>query len=307
MGWAVDLRVVRLSSPFRRSPSFALVLTHPHPELRSRQETLGRRINSHASTCSFRGAFLGPALLAIISASALLPCSFAAESMLPGTSNVMMGAAAGTRYVRLNQFDFAALLPPPPAPGSVAALADLDTVLSVQAFRDEVQVRWARTIEKDDVFLHREILGDWFEPNQLPLTRALFRALSADLKAVDAAAKQPFQRQRPYEIDARVTPCVARPASTCYPSGTALQAMVWAEVLAQVFPAKRAELTARAHRAAWARVIGGVHFPSDLVAGRKLVEPFLAACRQSAAFERDFEAAREELLAAAPKSNGPGR
>lgn len=283
------------------------MLTHPHPERRSLIELLGSRIRPRLGIFSFRAALIGPALLTILSAAALLPRSFAAESMLPGTGNVMMGAAAGTRYVRLNLFDFAALLPPPPAPGSLAAATDLDTLLAVQAFRNDEQMRWARTIEQDDVFLNREVLGDWFEPNQLPLTRALFRALAADLKAVDAAAKQPFQRQRPYEIDARVAPCVARPASSSYPSGTALQAMVWAELLAQVFPAKRAELIARAHRAAWARVIGGVHFPSDLVAGRKLVEPFLVACRQSATFERDFEDAREELLAAAPKSNAPGR
>lgn len=242
---------------------------------------------------------LATATLFVITAQCMLVSGLpAAESMLPGSGNAMLGPSGGARFIRLQDFDFPALLPPPPAPGTVLALADLDTVLSVQTFRTEEQVKWARVIEKDDVFLNREILGDWFDATALPATAAFFRALADDLKAVDGASKLPFKRQRPYEIDGRVAPCVARPSSTSYPSGSALQALVWAELLAEVFPERRGELVTRAHRAAWGRVIGGAHFPSDLVAGRMLLEPFLSACRRSPAFQRRFEAARREMLAA---------
>ena len=215
--------------------------------------------------------------------------------------NVMRPAAASpaTRWVKVEALNFVALLPPVPAAGSVAARADLDAVLQVQAWRTPEQIAWAKVVESDEVFNHAAVLGPWFTAARLPQTAAFFKALSDDLGAIDAASKKPFLRARPATVDARVEPCVRLPKSTSYPSGTALQAQVWAELLAEILPAKREALIARSHRAGWGRVIGGVHFPSDLEAGRQLAGPFLAECRKSPEFKAAFEACRRELTAAA--------
>ncbi|HEY1111408.1 MAG TPA: phosphatase PAP2 family protein [Opitutaceae bacterium] len=226
-----------------------------------------------------------------------LPISAQPAGTGEGTANVMLGTRETARFVRVQDLDFPALLPPPPPAGSISAAADLDTVLQVQSSRTAQDVAWATTIEKDDVFLNREIVGDWMEASNLPVTAGFFRSLASDLKAVDAASKLPFQRRRPYEVDARVKPCVSRPASSSYPSGSALQALVWAELLSELLPAKREALLQRAYRAAWGRVIGGVHFPSDIEAGRRLAAPFLKACRASPEFRARFEAVREEFAA----------
>jgi acid phosphatase (class A) len=214
--------------------------------------------------------------------------------------NVMRaGAAGGGHFVRASAINYTAVLPPPPAADSVAAQAEIETILQVQAWRTPEQIAWAKLIEQDHVFNHTTVLGAWFAAERLPRAAEFFRKLGEDLKAVDAAAKQPFQRARPWAVEARVQPCVARPASTSYPSGTAMQAVVWAELLAEIVPGKSAALRERAHRAGWGRVIGGVHWPSDVAAGQRLADDFLAVARRSAAFGAAWAEARAEIAAAA--------
>lgn len=230
-------------------------------------------------------------LLALLAGGAL----GAAENVM----QVPAKAVAGARYVEPRDVDFVALLPPPPAPDSLAAQADVETVLQVQAARTPDAVAWAQLIDRDEVFNHAAQLGAWFRADRLPRTAEFFKVLGEDLRAFDRAAKAPFRRDRPWVVDARVQPCVPRPTSSSYPSGSALQSTVWAELLGEVFPAQREALRARADRAGWGRVIGGVHFPTDVVAGRRLAPVFLAACRAKAEFQADFAAVRAELLAAA--------
>lgn len=226
--------------------------------------------------------------------------------MAPPAANVMApragapGTPAAPHFVRLDAFDFRALLPAPPAAGSLEARADLETVLQVQAWRTPEQVAWAKRVARDSVFYNHEVLGAWFAEERLPVAAAFFRRLGDDLRALDGASKLPFLRARPSAVDARVRPCVDLPTSSSYPSGSGMQAFVWAELLAEIFPAQRAGLLERAARAAWGRVIGGVHFPSDVLAGRKLAEAYLAVAREVPEFSRQFAAVTAELRAAAP-------
>jgi acid phosphatase (class A) len=225
------------------------------------------------------------------------------------TAMMTPAAATGPHFVTLAAFDFTRLLPPPPAANSIFARAELDVVVQVQAARTPEQVAWAKVVDADTVFNFADTLGAWFQRGTLPATDAFFKDLGDDLRAMDRASKTPFQRPRPFAVDAAVQPCVRLPTSTSYPSGTALQEFAWAELLAEVFPDRRAALLARAERAAWGRVTGGVHFPSDLAAGRQLVPAFLAECRKSAVFRAGFERCRDELRAAvsSPESPAPSR
>lgn len=226
-------------------------------------------------------------------------------SVAPAQENVMRPAVpvpapanAGPmapQFVSLTAFDFRALLPEPPAAGSIAAQSDLEAVLQVQAWRTPEQVAWALRVEKDSVFNHAEILGGWFGAERLPRAEMFFKRLADDMRALDGAAKKPFLRPRPSMIDPRVQPCVTLPTSTSYPSGSGMQAFVWAQLLAEAVPAKRDALMARAHRAAWGRVIGGVHFPNDVVAGARLADAYLVEARKNAAFREAWAAARDEI------------
>ncbi len=205
------------------------------------------------------------------------------------------------RFVRIDALDLKSIVPPPPAAGSFAAHAELQTLLQVQAWRTDEQVAWARTVARDVVYNCAPIIGRWFTAERLPRTASFFTLLADDMKALDSLAKKPFLRQRPSQVDLRIEPCVTIPPSSSYPSGSATQSLVWAELLAEIFPAKREELLNRAERAAWGRVIGGVHYPSDLVAGQILARAYLAECRKSRVFQDAFAASRAELVEAAGK------
>lgn len=195
--------------------------------------------------------------------------------------------------------DLAKVLPPPPAPGSMAADADLESVREAQMWRTEVQIAWAKRVDVGDMFMYGDVLGPWFKAENLPLTAALLHDVNSDVRLLGESVKDRFQRPRPPLVDSRIQPCVPIPKSSSYPSGHTLRFFVAAEILGDAFPEKRAALLDYAHRAVWGRIIGGVHFPSDLVGGWTTAHAFAAEIRKSEAFRTRFEACRQELEAAA--------
>jgi acid phosphatase (class A) len=97
------------------------------------------------------------------------------------------------------------------------------------------------------------------------LTKALIRTgLDIELTKVY------FNRQRPYVTHPEITPCIPLEKSKAYPSGHAALAQMYAVVLGEFFPERRFQLLKRAEEVAIIRVLGGVHHPSDIVAGKKL-------------------------------------
>lgn len=82
-----------------------------------------------------------------------------------------------------------------------------------------------------------------------------------------------------------------------YPSGHSTRGTVFAFVLAELFPAQREAILARGREAGWLRVQGGVHYPSDILAGRVLGLAIGHALMRSPAFQADLAAARAELAA----------
>lgn len=189
-----------------------------------------------------------------------------AEPMPPNGATTSHKAQGG-HFVKPEVFDWKKLLPPPPAPNSIAAQADLETVLHVQEARTPEQVAWARFIAEDDVFKNARVLGNWFSAANLPYTAGFFQEVNDDGGAAVNGLKKLYPRKRPPFLDPHVHPCVFVPATGSYPSGHSSQAWLWAEILAQIFPEKQTELYERARAVMWGRVIGGAHYPSDTTAG----------------------------------------
>ncbi|MDP2874777.1 MAG: phosphatase PAP2 family protein [Holophaga sp.] len=198
------------------------------------------------------------------------------------------------RFLVGSKVDFVAAIPPPPAPGSLAAAADLEAVLQVQVWRTPKSVAWAKAVHIGTVWNFSETLGPWFVEAKLPRLALLFRDIGKELGPISAAAKTPFQRPRPFRMDARVLPCIPPPEGFSYPSGHALYLFMQAEVLAEIFPGARQALFDYAHRAAWGRILAGVHFPTDLVAGQILAKTFVDEIKKSAAFQDEIMACQIE-------------
>ena len=203
---------------------------------------------------------------------------------------------AESHFVQPEAVDWKTLLPPPPAPGSIAALGDVETVLQVQAARTPADVAWAKLIEQDKVFVdYGDVLGPWFEEKNLPALAAFLADVTTDAKRVSDRMKDLYPRKRPPIVEPTVQPVVKIPTSNSYPSGHSLRAYVWAAVLGDVFPDRQADLFTRAHKVAWGRVIGGVHFPTDTIGGRVAAQAIVAELRKSPAYRAEVEKCRAEV------------
>ena len=113
--------------------------------------------------------------------------------------------------------------------------------------------------------------------------KSLFDAARADEKKLLDAAKRHYDRPRPVALDARIQPCLEPIVNSAYPSGHATWVFMAAVLLADMVPERRAAIWARAEDFARQRMVGGVHYRSDIDAGRiagPVVASFMLASPQ---------------------------
>ena len=184
------------------------------------------------------------------------------------------------------------VLPAPPALGSLADLADLETVLRVQVTRTPSDVEFAEKVASTDL----GVIWPGYSNEAFPKTAKLLGEVFSDLAFVLREAKELHQRPRPPKSHPAVHPCLVVPSSFSYPSGHSTVGFVLAGFFSAIAPEKRDEVLERAHRFAWARIVGGVHYPSDVVGGRLLAEAFLAQLLKNPDFLAQIPATRAELV-----------
>ena len=195
--------------------------------------------------------------------------------------------------------ELSSLLPPPPAAGSPVARQDLETVLGVQATRTHADEEAARADTEHSVFRFADVFGSDFNVAALPKTAAFFEHVAKYDKAEVKRAKEYWHHPRPPVVSSQVRPLAQeKPDDWSYPSGHATLGHSEAVLLANMVPEKRAEIFARADLYAQHRIVMGVHFPSDVEAGRLAGTVIGAQLLQQADWQTDFQAARTELRAA---------
>jgi acid phosphatase (class A) len=168
-------------------------------------------------------------------------------------------------------------------------------LLKLQTARTPEQVARATAEDPLTVYAFAPVLGTNFTAATLPVTDKLLARVGAQTSAVSARSKKLWKRARPFVTDPRIQPVGRKPTSPAYPSGHATRAFAWAVVLGELFPAKKAELLERAKEIGQNRLIIGVHYPSDVAAGTKLGQAIGAKIIASAVFQKDAEAARQEI------------
>lgn len=164
----------------------------------------------------------------------------------------------------------AALAGPPPAAGSDEAKADLAIVLWEQRTRTAEDVRRAEAGVKLGLASFAEALGPGFDPARHPRTEALLAAVAEEARQATGELKRRWLRQRPFVADPRVQPAIEREPTPSYPSGHAARGVVFARVLAELAPERREALLQRGLSIGYDRVIGGVHWPSDVEASQRI-------------------------------------
>lgn len=230
--------------------------------------------------------------------AATSPTATAATAAPPVTAS---NAAPDTaRCVDASSLDLRRILAPPPGTDSPRARAELDELLRIQAHRTSSEADLARRDAVRSIYRFAEALGDarGLRTARLPRTLALLRHIGFDETAVLTPAKRDFARPRPFAVEPRLAPIVARPTSGSYPSGHSLWAYTTALVLSDMVPERRAQLLARANQYARNRTVAGVHYPSDVEAGKLAGTALAAMLFACPAFEREEAAARKELRGA---------
>jgi acid phosphatase (class A) len=200
-------------------------------------------------------------------------------------------------YLKVGKPDAAALLAPPPVPGSAEQTADLDEVRAVFHAAGSNDVAAAYSEKSFTVFNFAPAVGPFFVSNNLPQTAAFFARVQSDAAAVTDQGKDFFRRPRPYTTD----PALANgklEKSFSYPSGHSTESMVLALVLADLLPEKRDAIIAHARTIGWHRVQIARHYATDIYAGRVLALAIVKQFQKSDAFQKDFAAVKEELAAA---------
>lgn len=159
-----------------------------------------------------------------------------------------------------------------PELGTAESDEDFFILRYYQRTRTQEQCRIAA--EQDSVTLR-----SLYARNGGPLTDAEALRLTPRLLLVYAEAganiyiaKNLYKRPRPYLVDETLTPCAPEESSYAYPSGHTTLAYVLAHVLTDIYPERAEALMDWAKFISENRVLGGVHHPSDLVAGKKLAQ-----------------------------------
>lgn len=157
-----------------------------------------------------------------------------------------------------------------PAQGSRAEVNDFEILLSYQKARTRADCAVARS-EVTQGFM------TFFAGKYGPLTYAEGKKIYPQISKIYAPyyqnafkAKNIFKRKRPYYSNNQIIPCIKKESSYAYPSKHATMAHAYAVVLIKLFPTRAAAIKKRAEDIGLNRVIGGVHHPSDIVAGKKL-------------------------------------
>lgn len=215
---------------------------------------------------------------------------------LPGVLAAPPARAAEWAYVGAADLDLTVLLPPPPAADSDLQRREIEQVLAAQAAADLGRVARAladsaRSVEAT----FGAVLGPRFDSASLLQAARLFALVARSESAVTGPAKKFFGRVRPYLADGRVKVLVPPSWDGSWPSGHTTRATTFAAVLTAMLPEKRADLWARAADYAWSRVIGGMHYPLDLEAGRRAGTALAAVLFATPAFRADFPAAKAEV------------
>jgi len=197
---------------------------------------------------------------------------------------------------------FVAQFPPPPAQGSPRSRAELDELLALQSARTPAEVEAARADRRTRIERFYGALGlDAEEPPRLPKVERLAEDVEDDVRLAVRAAKEHFRRLRPYEIEARLKPCIDNvKGDLSYPSGHAAFGWAMAYLLSELAPERRDALETRATEFARQRMVCGVHFASDLAAGKKAARSLLDLMQANPAFQSQLADARSELRPVLP-------
>ncbi len=193
------------------------------------------------------------------------------------------------------------LLPPPPCETCEETKAELDELAGLERTRTPEQTRHVAGDAARSVARFLEGGGIAFDAAKLAACEDFFLKRRKEEKAVVDEAKETFCRLRPFATPGNALRPVqeAQPNSSfSYPSGHATYGATVGFLLAEMLPEKRAEIYSRIADYAHSRMLAGVHFRSDVEAGKLFGAAIGASLFAKPEFRKEFDEARACVRAA---------
>ena len=247
-------------------------------------------------------------------------CSTATRTVAPISAAEVGEVRAGSGYLKgylapAELPDSLALLPPPPAEGSAALAADAATFRTLTALQgtprgafavQDANLRFPKAAETFSC-----ALGLPISEEATPNLNMLLRRTLTDAGIATYKAKDKYQRTRPFVVF-KAPSCTPREEAALakdgsYPSGHSAAGWAWAMVLTEVAPERSDALLQRGRAFSQSRGICGVHWQSDIEAGRLIGAATVARLHANPVFNAQVEAARLEVARARAQGSTPGR
>ncbi|RJR33440.1 MAG: phosphatase PAP2 family protein [Desulfobacteraceae bacterium] len=242
-------------------------------------------------------------------------CGWFRSSPIPkNVLEVRPGIVEG--YLSLDKSpDILMLLPPPPAEVSASFAADQEVFRETRSLKNGQ--RWDQAA-KDANLLFPAAPEAFSCALNAPITRGampnlymLMHRTMSDAGYATFAAKNRYKRTRPFvaNSESSCTPedeeKLAKDGS--YPSGHSSIGWTWALILAEIAPDRADAILSRGYAFGQSRVICGVHWQSDVHAGRVVAAAVVAKLHTDKVFLAQLAAAKKELTAARAKGFKPSR
>jgi acid phosphatase (class A) len=202
--------------------------------------------------------------------------------------------------------DTAGLFLPPPAPGSSRMSADEETYRANARWRGTP--RWQLAYRDANVQFPQAAnvfacaAGIHVTQQTTPQLYRLLQRTIIDAGKSTLPAKEKYKRPRPYVVhdDPNCLPDNAAkpPSNDAFPSGHASLGWAWALILTELVPDRAGAILARGYEFGQSRVICGLHWQSDVDAGRIIGSAVVARQHADEEFRAAMQHAAKELVRA---------
>jgi acid phosphatase (class A) len=218
-----------------------------------------------------------------------------ALSMLTAFVNLPLHAESAKPFSDSNEINLLLLLPPA-SNDSATTKAELGEVLTLQVTRTPEMEARAIADATENIWRFADVINNpKFKVEALPKFAAFFdRVVETEGDVVDPA-KDVWKRPRPHLYSDLVKPVVPLSKSGAYPSGHATVGTLIGIVLSNMLPERRERIMARAWEYGHNRLVGGIHFASDIEMGHIAGAVIAQTISTHSDFKAEFEAAKAEL------------
>ncbi len=202
------------------------------------------------------------------------------------------------QFVNAEQVDFRVISAPPPK-DSAKYKEEINGILANQQTLTEAEK--SALMAEDHItpsMIIEPVLGLDYTAEKFPALFTLLKHAASDAWRLGDREQDYWHRDRPWIADKRVAILVSTITRPSYPSGHSTTNHVWAFILSDLFPEQKDAFFKRAYEIGMHRTLAGVHYPTDVEAGKKFASALYAVMQKSPAFDKEYQAASDEIAAA---------